>query len=79
MSRFAVLQEIEESRQDETRDDETDTVNYSGRGAWRRNTIGTVIEKRKSKQAIAENLEQKEIPQFNRPYVDHPQLFLAES
>ncbi|XP_065898553.1 1-phosphatidylinositol 4,5-bisphosphate phosphodiesterase delta-4-like [Dysidea avara] len=67
MSRFAVLREIEESRRDETRDDETDTVNYSGRSAWRRNTIGTVIEKRKSKQAIAENLEQREIPQFNRP------------
>jgi len=71
MLRVAVLQEIEESRQDET-----DSINYkntvkhdSSRGAWRRNTIGTVIEKRQSKQARPENLEQKEHAQSYRPYV----------
>jgi len=67
MSRKAVLQEIKESRQDET--DSTlriqNTVKFRGsRNAWRRNTIGTV------KQARTDNLEQGENAQsVDRPYV----------
>ena len=68
----SVIQEIEESRRDET-----DTINsnttesYGGERNFLRkyNTIDTVIKKTKRKQAKAEDLDQKDIFKFKRLYV----------
>ncbi|XP_065898551.1 1-phosphatidylinositol 4,5-bisphosphate phosphodiesterase delta-4-like isoform X2 [Dysidea avara] len=65
----SVIQEIEESRRDET-----DTINsnttesYGGERNFLRkyNTIDTVIKKTKRKQAKAEDLDQKDIFKFKR-------------